>query len=252
MPPLYEKTLPARIPPPYGPEGKAWGGVVGRQIDAILSRLWGAIYARFPDLAPSDGLDAVGRDRRLPRSPGEADASYAARLKSAFSIWRGDDRPLVGKGGGAGSPLGLLQAIKALGLPVGTSGATVVQHNGRWFQLHASTGVLIKGVGSIAINRQDLTGAAPGTLRGFTLDARDQFYARFAVIFPVDVPGLREGTEIGAALSRAANDWRQAKEHYVGGFVHEVGGGWDWPVAQTWDDGSTWDSDTVHFIPPLL
>jgi hypothetical protein len=246
----YREYLPKSVPPWLQAKwGRAFLDAVGARMDNVVGATKEAVFARLPEFAPSDAQDVIGADRGLPRGGGESDEDYGARLVDAWNIWGGDNTPLTGKGGGAGSARGILLQLKALGLPTGSDGATVYNHNGRYAQLDGSDEVVF-GDGPVAVNRSNLLGLVPGNLKGFTLDWRDQFYAKFGILFPVDVPALRPNTQLAAAINRMVDRWRQAKEHYVGAFVIEAGGGWDWPATQTWDDGTLWNSDTVHFIPP--
>lgn len=258
----YEDYLPRLLPPWLRRAGGfAYHQGVGRRMEGVVDRFRDAVNVRFPELAPSDGLPEIGRERQMPQTPGETTAAYGTRLRNAWTAWGGDNTPITGEGGGAGSALGLLNAIEALGLPTGPTGATIIRHTGRaatvdpvrpalgYAQLDVS-GNLVLGAGPVNVNRQDLFGNVPGDLVGFTLDWRDQFYSKFAVTFLADVPTLRAGTDIAAQLNAAMKKWKQSKDHHVGTFVIEAGGGWDWPPTQLWNDGTLWDSDTVHFIPP--
>ncbi len=64
------------------------------------------------------------------------------------------------------------------------------------------------------------------------------------------MPSLRAGTDAANRVNDIANRWKQPGSIYVGAFVVAGGGTWDWPTNQLWNDGTTWDSDTVYFVPP--
>lgn len=248
----FEERLPRTMPPWLrGPNGTAYNKAVGKRMDAIVQSFRDAVLTKYPTYAASDALDEIGKERQLPRAPGQLDPAYAARLLNAWDLWQGDNTPVTGVGGGAGSHLGMLLELKTAGFPMGSTGATIIQHNGRYAQLDGS-GALVLGSGPAMINRKDLTGAVPGTLVGFTLDARDQFFSKFAITFPADVSTLRAGTTDAARLNFIVEKWRPAAATYVGAFVIVAGGGWEWPTTQLWNDGTTWDSDTVYFIPPAF
>lgn len=251
----YEDHAPLIVPGWLrGLWGKRYFTGIGKRMDALVQSFRDAVLARLPgtvngaNIAPGKALDLIGEERGLPRATAEADPAYADRLEGAWDAWQGDNVPLTGVGGGGGSHLGMLKQLSIAGFPMGTTGATIIQHNGVYAQLVA--GLLVKGSGPVLVNRKDLTGAVPGTLVGFTLDARDQFYSKFAITFPVDVPTLRAGSTDAARLNAIVNKWKPAGATFVGAFVIAVGSGWEWPTAQLWNDGTTWDSDTVYFIPP--
>jgi hypothetical protein len=245
----FEEQLPRTMPPWLrGPNGFAYNSAVGKRMDAIIQLFRDAVLSKYPDYAATDSLNQIGRERQLPRAPAQSDANYRTRLKGAWDLWGGDNTALTGVGGGAGSHLGMLTELATAGFPMGTTGATIIQHNGVYAQL--VSGALSLGAGPAMVNRKDLTGTVPGTLVGFTLDARDQFFSKFAITFPANVASLRAATTDAARLNFIVEKWRPAMATYVGAFVIEVGGGWEWPTTQLWNDGTTWDSDTVHFIPP--
>jgi hypothetical protein len=246
----FETFLPSIVPTwLHAVVGTRFFTAVGRRMDGVVDAMRAAGNMKFPSLAPTDALPYIAGERGLPRGPNETETAHRARLDGVWTRWEPDNTPVTGVRGGGGSHLGMLNELVTAGMPRGALGATILQHNGRWAQLD-SAGALVLGVGPICINRADLTGVVPGTLVGFTLDARDQFYSKFALLFLADVPSLREGTDAASRVNDIANRWKLPGSHYVGAFVVAGGGTWDWPTNQTWDDGTTWDSDTVYFIPP--
>lgn len=226
--PLYEEYLPKLLPPPFGPKGRAFMAKVGTRMDAILRLFWDAVYAGFPDWAPDDALDVIGAELGLPRSPDEPQATYAARLREVWPTWEGDNTRITGKGGGAGSRRGILLALKALGVPIGSSGATLVSQGGSYYQLTAQS-VLTRGTLMNCVNRTNLLGAV-ASRPGWTFEGRDNFYAEFGLVFPVS-PGPLDF----ALLNQVVDRWRQAKELFVGTWVIHTGRLLGWPTKQ--DDG---------------
>jgi hypothetical protein len=253
----YEDHAPLVMP---GPLRGYWGSrfmrAIGKRLDSIAQKFRDAVTARLPgtvngaNIAPDGALDYIGTERGLPRASGELGPAYADRLAGAWDAWEGDNVPLTGKGGGGGSHLGMLKQLQVAGFPMGATGCTIIQHNGVYAQLDGS-GNLVKGDGPLAIFRKDLLGTA-GALKGFTLDARDQFYSKFAILFLVDVPTLRAGNSQAALLNSIVEKWRPAGATFVGTYVELAGAiYWDWPGTLTWNDGvSTWDTGGNFFIPP--
>lgn len=219
--------------------GRLFWGAIGQVLDELNAKMKEATLARFPDTAPDDALEHIGADRKLDQGPTETNDAFRARLKRAFELW------VLG-----GSHKGMLLELKAQGFPMGTNGAHIVQHNGRYSYLDGSDN-LVLGDTMACINRANLLGSIPGTLPGWTLDARDQFYSKFAVLFPVDVPALRPNTETAGRLNVAVRKWKPGKGIYVGAFVVETGGCLGWPLGQVLGDGGTLGTDVVHHIPPV-
>ncbi len=222
----YSDALPKLPPPPFqGPWGLKYFGAVGGQMDAIIARFRAATFARLPDadIGATDALNAIGRARKLPRGDGETDPAYADRLLGAWDLWGGDNAPLVGVGGGAGSHLGLLNAIKAAGIPTGPTGATIVQQNGRYAQLDVG-GALVLGDLMDCVNRQTLDGSTL-TRPGWMVDGRDNFYSVFGIVFPA--PASFDA----ALLNAAVNQWRPSKALYIGAWIIGTGTLLGWPTT---------------------
>lgn len=66
----------------------ALGYAITSVLDAIVERLWQGISERFPEFASEEGLEALGRDRRIVRGPSESIASYRLRLIGWREAWR--------------------------------------------------------------------------------------------------------------------------------------------------------------------
>ena len=266
----YERWLPS-----LGPSwlrnryGAGLMRSIGKMMDGQSTKMRQALAARTPagaaalNISTTDGagrfignwLDKQGDDRLLPRGGStpatldEADAAYASRLQNAWNTWGQD----ATDGGGAGTPLGLLTQLLLMGFPDGLDGTVIVNHVGRWYAIVA--GVLTWGDCMDAINRQQLDGTVPSpVLKGFTLDARDQFYSRFMIVFGQDVPDLTASPNDGAAAARlnyTVRNWKNASAIYMGAVVVVSGGVWGWPLTQKWgDNGRTWGDSTTQFIPP--
>jgi hypothetical protein len=234
----YGDALPRLLHPPLrGPWADKYLGAVGGQMDALIERFRSAVLARFPNaaLAASDALDEIGKARKLPRGDGESDESYADRLYHAWEAWGGDNTPLTGVGGGAGSHLGVLNALRAAGIPTGPTGATIVQQNGRYAQLDL-LGNLVLGDLMNCVNRQTLDGSTL-TRPGWVFDGRDNFYSVFGIVFDP------------AALNTAVEQWRPSKALYIGAWIIRSGNILGWPPGRTLGSGGTLGGNVSTFIP---
>jgi len=238
----------------HDPVGNAYWGVVGAMIDQQVARMKLGLCARYPANAlaasMSDALDKIGRDRMLPRggtTPGgtdESDASYAARLANAWATWKM-----------AGTPRGLLLALKAAGFPTGgITGTMIINHIGIMYALDGSDNlVVIRGACAECLNRTDLTGAIPATkLKGFTLDERDQFYSHFVILFREAIAGLDNtaGNTVKACLNRTVALWRCGGAIYNGATIVPAGArAWGWPNTAKWgDEGAVWGDNGATWI----
>jgi hypothetical protein len=244
----------------HDPVGNAWWGAVGKVLDEQVARLKLAGAVRYPSGARAagiaDALDLQGADRLLPRggtTPGatnETDAAYEGRLLDAWDAWAT-----------AGTPLGLLRALKAAGFPVEvtgawswTSGAFLANHLGRLCQL-VDDELVIESAGE-CLNRQDLTGTVAGDLVGWTLDARDQFFSHFMLVFLEDVPTLLDtaGDPVKACLHQTVARWKQGNAIYDGCAIlpqESDAKSWGFPIDLVW--GATdlvWGTNNARFIHP--
>jgi hypothetical protein len=207
----------------HDPVGQAYWGSVGKLLDDQVARMKQGIRARFPDDAAAagmtDALFQIGQDRLLPRggsTPGannETLSAWATRLKNAWTTWQQ-----------AGQAHGLLTELAVQGFPMGagTTGTSIFNHLGRRYTLDNLGNLIVTRPCANCQNRTDKTGAIPTPLiDGFTLDARDQFYACFCILFMQDVPSLTnaEGNTAKAILNQTVRRWRQGGAHYVGAAV---------------------------------
>lgn len=245
----YADYMPSVAPPWMRRDvGEKYWRAVGEMMDAERERYREATLASFPADAPADALASIGRDVGLPRAAGESDAAYRVRLRLAWDAWGGDNTPVTGKGGGAGSHLGLLNALKALGLPTGASGMTIVQQNGRYSQLDGS-GNLVLGSLMNCIHRIDLTGII-NIQPGWTFDGRDEFYSAFGIVFPADVAALTANSLLAAGLHEAVRKWRPGKALFIGTWVIVAGRCLGWPLGRTLGTDPNLGGNTIRYIEP--
>lgn len=245
----YVDYMPSVAPPWLRRNvGDKYWQAVGQMLDAEAQRFRDATLASFPDDAPADALDAIGRDRGLPRAAGEGDAAYRVRLRQAWEAWGGDDTPITGKGGGAGTHLGMLNALRALGLPIGASGMTIVQQNGRYSQLDGA-GNLVVGSLMNCVHRLDLTGAI-NVQPGWTFEGRDTFYSEFGLVFPADVPTLTANSVLAAGVHQAVRKWRPSKALFVGTWIIVAGRTLGWPTGRTLGTEPNLGGNTIRYIEP--
>jgi len=110
-----------------GPNGARFLEPIGRSFDRVLQAAVDAVRLRYPSVCPDDALSIIGRDRRLPRAPGESREAYVRRLLLWLDYWAL-----------AGLPLGLLYAIQSYVFP-GYPSVSTIDRGGRWFTLDAGT-----------------------------------------------------------------------------------------------------------------
>lgn len=243
----FEDYLPKTMPPWLrNTWGRRYHTAVGKQMDAVAERYRQALFVSLPGYAASIGdtaaLDLIGIDRSLPRGPGESNDDYAPRLVGAWDAWAGDDTPGTGVGGGAGSHLGMLNAIATAGMPTGPAGATIVQQNGRWAQLDGD-GLLVLGDLMDCVNRMDLTGAV-NPRPGWTFEGRPNFYSEFGIVFP------ETATIDATALNIAVEQWRPSKALYIGAWVITTGDlTLGWPTGRTLGTEPNLGGNVVTFYP---
>lgn len=238
----FEEYLPRSVPGWLrGPWGTKYFTAVGRRMDQVVQVLRDAATIKYPALAPVDALPYIATERGLPRGPSETEGAHRARLDDAWNLWAGD--PI--EGGGGGSPLGMLRELKVAGIPVGPTGATIVQQNGRWWRLDASDDLEFGDLMN-CIHRTDLTGTVVSR-PGWTFDGRDNFWSAFGIIFP----SLATPIE-GATLNDIVEKWRPGNMLYIGAWVLDTGSDQTlgWPATgRTLGTEPNLGGNIVIFIP---
>lgn len=240
----------------HDPTGDVYWGSVGKAFDDQIARLKMGIRARFPEEAAAmgmeDALEEIARDRMLPRggtSPGANDeplADWAARLKNAWEIWKW-----------GGTAKGLLVELAVQGFPTGETGASLVNHVGRRYYLEEDGTLNVSFPFPELGNRVNKLGVQPTpSLKGFTLDARDQFYSHFCILFLEDVPSLTNdaGNVPKAILNQSVQRWRQGGAHYVGATVcpqEDAAQILGWPPGHLFgDEGNVFGLNGSRVIDP--
>lgn len=226
--------------PPWlqGPNGQAWTRALGDVKDGMTQLLKERVAARFPirpgaeslaPYAPTDALDALGREQQMPRAKGEDDPAYAERLSQAFDIWRY-----------AGTAYGVLKALAAAGYET----ARIAIRNHRLYSLDANGDLVVEVL-------------PPGS---WSFEPEPQpFWSRFVLLFshewglppswlgtPVETLGDREDLfdPIGTSASGPVLVKSGPLSSVTGGVqVRIVSPGGDYDGAQfeySLDDGATW------------
>jgi hypothetical protein len=190
--------------------------------DDIADRFQEAATAGFPDLGPADALPWIGKERILPRLPGEAENVYRERLRNAWLTWSK-----------AGTLGGMLDAVTRLGLPA-AGNMYLIEEGGKYSYLVSGT------VTSAALMVQRHTGRA-----GWWFDERP-LNTRFAFLFDTDDNTLNPLSTLGppsiASLTQTVNTWRPSSATYFGFFVKLTGTAsgthlLGWPTTQVLGTG---------------
>lgn len=245
----YAKYMPS-IAPPWMAQtwGERFWRAVGVNLDAVAVADLAATKARMPSEGPADALVYMGDDRRLPRASGETEDDYRARLLGAFEAWGGDNTPITGVGGGAGSHLGILQQLRVLGLPIGPNGITLVSQVGIYSQLDVG-GALVRGSLMDCVNRTDLTGAV-NPRRGWTFDGRDNFFSLLGLVIPQDVPSFVDGSMLAGEVDRVMRDWKPAAAQFIGTWLIVTGVTLGWPTGRTLATDPVLGGNVVRYVAP--
>jgi hypothetical protein len=240
----FEAYLPKMLPRPWrGPIGRRYHRAIGKRMDAIIALLREAAHLKLPGLAAADALPHIAAERSLPRGPAETEVAHRARLRDAWNLWKGDDTPVTGEGGGGASHLGMLKELQTAGIPTGTTGngVVIVQQNGWYAQLDGS-GNLVLGDLMDCVNRIDLTGAI-NARPGWQFDHRNNFYSAFGLVFG------EPATIDAGVLNAVVEKWRPAHMLYIGAWIIETGLLLDWPTGRTLDTDPDLGGNTITFIP---
>src|SRR3954469_12789776 len=57
------------------------------QLDLLVERIREGVRQRFPELAAYDALTLTGYERQIDRSAVDTDATYAQRVREAWTTW---------------------------------------------------------------------------------------------------------------------------------------------------------------------
>jgi hypothetical protein len=211
---------------------------------------WAGGRARSPGRRPPSAA-------RGNRTNGIRRNGRSLRCQAAWTTWGQHETA----GGGAGSAKAILTQLKHAGFPVEptgsnywTTGAFLVNHNGWLYQLVAGELTTVGQIG-ICLNRQDLTGAISGSTLGFTLDARDQFYSHFCLIFLEDVVSLTDtDCPAKARLNAVCKRWKSGSAIYNGCVVVPQENSaicWGYPHTTLWGQADlVWGTNGARFINP--
>jgi hypothetical protein len=240
----YSEWLGKLVPRPFrGPNGMKLWRAIGRRIDVINQLVRAAVLARFPMRGSAeDSLAQIGLERRMPRGDSEVPDDYADRLRDAWTAWGPDDTPVTGEGGGFGTPLGLLNALKHAGLDTEVK---ILYQNERYAQLDVD-GNLQFGTLMDCVNRMDLTGAI-NPRPGWMFDGRPNFWSVFGLLFPSGELTEEQVARMNAAVAL----WKPANMLYVGAWVigpasYTLG----WPTGRTLGTDTALGGNVVTFHPP--
>lgn len=260
----YRDWFPSILPAWFR---RTWGGryagEIGGRYDEIVNHIRQGVLARYPGairrepggakaIAPTDALDRIGQERRLPRYPSESDSAYSARLEDAYTAWAGDDTPVTGDGAPAGAHFALLKQLSAAGFPTGSTGATIVQWNGWYAQLDGS-GNLVFGASNTlmgCLSRVNKVGVRDNH-PGWMFDSADKHWSSFGLVFPADVVSLTSGSTQHAVLNQIANTWRPAIALYRGCWILVAGKMLGWPLtSNTLGTVGNLGGATVRYLTP--
>jgi hypothetical protein len=240
----YESYLPKAVPRPWrGPWGRRYFRAIGKRMDVIVETFRQAGFLKLPALAVPDALPFIAAERSLPRGPAETENAHRLRLADAWNLWKGDDTPITGKGGGGGSHLGMLKELKTAGIPTGTTGngVVIVQQNGTYAQLDGSDDLVLGDIMD-CVNRIELTGAI-NARPGWTFDHRNNFYSAFGLVFP------EPATIDAGVLNAVVEKWRPAHMLYIGAWIIETGLLLGWPTGRTIGTDPDLGGNDMTFIP---
>jgi hypothetical protein len=193
--------------------GAAFLRAFGAAQDAEVALLKEAVKARMPGLCPSDALALLALERGIEHGAAEDEASFRARVKGAWDVWRW-----------AGTPYGLLLAFYWAGFRP-TSGKVVLQAQKGWqYELpadfdpavHTARDVVITNIGTVHL------GGAP------------ELWSQFALLFvtpilPAWVPTLpADGSLEVDAIRQLIRKWKPGHARCVA--LKVVGGRlWGYP-----------------------
>jgi hypothetical protein len=172
-----------------GQQSQVYFGALGGTLDDQNSLLKQAVKCRFPTVAPSDALAAIGDERQLDRGPAETDPGYALRTRAAWNQW-----PF------AGTWPGLLTALHYAGF----SGGVIVQQNGLYYTYSATPNyndltqnlvianldTLVQDLPPFNANPLNNAQTIPAGTPWWLFDGDTGFCSRFAILFPGPLSSL--------------------------------------------------------------
>ncbi len=217
------------------PKGQAWLRCVGEAKDVTIERLKAAVKLRFASMAPTDGLAALGDERVLERGPSDTNATFAARLRDAWNIWRF-----------GGTATGVLRALRDAGY-----GTAII-------------GIAKNRACSLDADGKLVTTTLPAG--SWACDATSpSFWSKFVVFLPSNPWGENPADDDKRVelLRRLIRRWKSAHSICSDIAVLNAGLMWDWPlkvevdgalVDRTWDSqvlaGFTWAGhEVLHYTP---
>lgn len=181
------------------------------QADTTGEALVAAVQSRFPGFYSDESLGLLGSERRIPRGPAEASASYAGRL----TRWLDDHRL-------RGGPYAMLRQLFAYYAP-NNFPIELVYRNGTYYAMDTS--------GNIT--------RTPNTT--FEPDADPTQWARWWLFYYTD-DFLAPTAEETASLKLVPHAWNAA--HCLGTLTVFPTGGelWNYPLGHVWNETGTWNT----------
>lgn len=234
---IYKDAESKKAPPWLrGANGKKILEETGAEKDVQVDRARQSVLADFPDQGPADAVPFIGSDRALPQGVNLAGAitetttpDYRERLRTAWDSIEGWSF--------AGSFPAVLRALARGGFPTGlASGAILIQRTKRYAYLTGNS-----ASGTVTF----------GTHVGWSWDEKPaRYWNQFGILFPADVSGLTDGSDLAARLNGIVRTWKPGKARFMGTTIILSGAIWGWPLAATWGGGGrTWGGST-RFVSP--
>ena len=192
---------------------------IAMQADAFGDALVAGVKQRFPGLYSYDSLALLGRERRIPRSRNEDDATYALRLTRFLESHKR-----------RGGPYALLEQLYIYFAPEPFPIDLVYVAGGRHFHM-------------------DTAGGITRSPTGFTFDTHPK-WARWWLIYNTDQyePNGPSEEEI-AQLRVIPRQWNAAHPNGMIIILSSTGELWNWPLGRTWNESGTWN--VTDGTPPV-
>jgi hypothetical protein len=214
-----------------GPNGQLEAQSWPAFLDGIINLLFQARYQAYPNRCAPDALSHLGGDRKLAQGPFESQASFRARIQTAWGnspiTVTAPGLPEAQSGGPtsgwalAGTPLQLLEELYWGGF----LGAVIVQQNGLAYNLSAAPTVGVDNSGLLTITPCSTLSVAltsnvtpptnvqagrsiPVSTPWWMFDSNTDLCNRFAILFPSVPPAFMitghavfDGTSASAPLT---------------------------------------------------